>query len=69
LPLINSPFNELIVNENDNAQQNRIILSNFNTPQKKLFKLKRKKSKKRREYSSYKNGRILRLEELEAIKL
>jgi len=69
LPLINLPFNGLISSRNESNIKKRDIISISNTPNKKLFKLKKKKSKKRNDYSSFKKRRILRLEEMEASKL
>ena len=73
LPYINTPLNQIIITENDdeNANQKKKInlLSGFGSQKKILFKLKRKKSKKRNEYSSFRKRRILRLEELEANKI
>ena len=69
--IINTPIKNLYINENENSTQKKKIniLPYFSSQKKILFKLKRKKSNKRNEYSSFKKRKILRLEELEASKI
>ena len=73
LPYINTSLKQMIITENDDENVNQKkkinLLSGFGSQKKILFKLKRKKSKKRNEYSSFRKRRILRLEELEANKI